>query len=94
MDQVVRKRKPDTVRVADQDKVKPVSINDCIDFTIVNAGNETIFFGFNREHEPDIPLEPGESSNWALYRPCEVWDGEVYIKFEKNGSVALVLKTV
>ncbi|MCZ8355471.1 MAG: hypothetical protein O9340_12090 [Cyclobacteriaceae bacterium] len=94
MKDLVRKRRPDAVRLSGKDEVINTSINECIDFTIVNAGSETIYYGFSSETKPDIPIEPGESAPWPLYRPCEVWDGKVYIKFEANGSIALVLKTV
>jgi hypothetical protein len=94
MEDLVRKRKPDVVRLTDKGKTIDASIEGCIDFTIINAGSETIYYGFSSESKPDIPIEPGESAPWPLYRPCEVWDGKVYIRFEVNGGIALLLKTV
>ncbi len=88
------KRKPDAARIDGRNEIKAVDIDGTIDFTITNAGNETIFYGFGKNITPDIPIAPGEYSPWPLYRPCEVWDGDLYIKFGPNGSVALVTRTI
>jgi hypothetical protein len=90
----MEKRKPDSSRLQGKNEVKATSINGCIDFTIQNVGVEKIYFGFIKNVDPDIPLNPNEQSTWPLYRPDEEWEGELYVRFGVNGSVALILKTV
>ena len=90
----MEKRKPDSNRLQGKNQIKSTSINGCIDFTIQNVGTEKIYFGFIKNSEPDIPLNPNEQSTWPLYRPCEEWEGELFVKFGTVGSVALILKTV
>jgi hypothetical protein len=94
MEEGVIKRKPDVQRVAGKNEIRPTVINGCIDFSITNVGNETILYGFTKDQNPDIPIAPGEATSWPLYRPCEVWDGNLFIKFGPNGSVALITKTI
>ncbi|MEK9157694.1 MAG: hypothetical protein AAB638_00740 [Patescibacteria group bacterium] len=88
------KRKPDVTRLDGVNQIKDTTVNDCIDFTIQNVGAEKIYFGFSKDGEPDIPLNPNELSTWPLYRPCETWDGDIFIKFGAAGSIALILKTI
>lgn len=92
--ETVVKRKPSVDLITGQNETKPMSIADCIDFTIQNVGTEIIYFGFRKDGIPDQPLNPGEFSNWPLYRPCEEWDGEIYIKFGAAGSIAALKKTL
>lgn len=88
------KRKPDVQRIAGEGEIQATVINGSIDFSITNAGNQTIYYGFSKDQVPDIPINPGGASSWPLYRPCEVWDGELYIRFGTPGSVALITKTI
>ncbi|HEY8936702.1 MAG TPA: hypothetical protein VIM65_15845 [Cyclobacteriaceae bacterium] len=88
------KRKPDVQRIDGKNETKPTVINGCIDFSIVNIGKETIYYGFSRDQEPDVPIPPADNTSWPLYRPCEFWDGELFIRFGPVGSVALITKTV
>lgn len=87
-------RKPDTQHVEGTNKTKSVSISGCIDFSVQNVGNERVHIGFSRNQTPSIPLNPNEISPWPLYRPCEVWEGEVFIKFGVNGSQVIVNQTL
>lgn len=86
------KRKPDSARLDGVNVTKETSINGCIDFTIQNAGAAKLWYGFSKEQQ-DIELNPGENATWPLYRPCEVWDGSLYVKFVTN-SVAQITKTI
>lgn len=93
-DEGLIKRKPDAQRVQGKNETKGHDIDGTIDFSVTNVGTETIWFGFLKDQRPDIPVNPGESSTWPLYRSCEVWDGELFIRFGNTGSVALITKTI
>ena len=70
------------------------SIEDCIDFTIQNIGGTLVYYGFQRDSDPDIPLVPNAYSPFPLYRACEVWSGEIWIKFGPEGGKVMVVKTL
>lgn len=87
-------RKPDSSMLEGVDVTKPQSISGCIDFSVQNVGNERVHIGFTRDQQPHIPINPNEFSSWPLYRPCEVWEGEVFVKFGANGSSVIINKTL
>lgn len=91
---MITKRKPDVSYFSKVNDTTMCNIDGCIDFTIQNTGETTIHFGFSRDSDPDIPLEPGDISAFPLYRSCEEWTGELIIKFGANGGAAMVIKTI
>jgi hypothetical protein len=88
------KRKPDISFFSNVSDKASCSIDGCIDFTIQNMGETTIYYGFSRDSEPDIALEPGDLSAFPLYRACEEWTGEIWFKFGSNGGSVMVMKTL
>jgi len=88
------KRKPDIAAFSTVDGIETCTIDGCIDFTIQNTGNTVVWFGFSRDSQPDIPLEPGDASSFPLYRGCEEWSGDLYIRFGENGGLVRVIRTL
>jgi len=91
---MITKRKADVSYYSKVNEKTECNIDGCIDFTIQNIGQTTIYYGFSRDSEPDIPLEAGDLSAFPLYRSCEEWTGELIIAFGENGGAAMVVKTI
>jgi hypothetical protein len=91
---MIIKRKADISFYSKRNDTATCNIDGCIDFNITNTGESTIYFGFTRDSEPDVPLEPGETAPFPLYRECEEWAGEVYIKFGAVIGTARIMKTI
>lgn len=88
------KRRPDVSYFSEVDTVKSTPLDGCIDFTIQNNGESKVWYGFTKDSKPDIPLEPGDMSTFPLYRSCEVWTGELFIRFGEVTGTVMVIKTL
>lgn len=91
---MITKRKPDVSYYSKVEDKVSCNIDGCIDFTIQNVGQTTVLFGFTRDSEPDIPLDPGDLSPFPLYRSCEEWTGEIWMKFGAQGGAIRITKTI
>lgn len=94
MTEEITYRKPDVAYLSEKDDIKSVSIQDCIDFSIQNVGNTQVHFGFLKNETPNIPLQPSDLSSFPLYRSCEAWTGEVFVKFGSTGGAVMITRTL
>ena len=83
-------RRPDITTIVGKDTLKECDVKGCIDFTVQNTGDVPVWIGFSRDSAPEIQLDPGELAPFPLYRPCETWDIQLFIKFVQSGSVRII----